>query len=980
MLLLTSYFPNTSPSANGPSIGSTMTTYQCRWTALCFSLPMLAIYIQVSLMEGVLFGASHAAATKTTSTSRILSSLSSVGLSYPYATTGFIQPSLFHKRKGLSSRSHPPVSTSPHQSYYTHNYITTILQPQRRPRFGCYACSTTARFSSNQNEDTIDATVNAEEEDDDECSLQKLYQQVQTEDSDWYYQTFSKLLDVVGVDDPMQELALCDKSDTNDGVEIVTGDSDNDIKMKNDISDEANSDNVDKFGGNALGSTSIDELIKADVDKTSIDSKAKENEMSHSSISNEIDKPGGVNQVTMQKVERGKGQTSGDRVQVGELDDVKEEPSFRDMAQDNENDAKLPLSNKTQDREDEISSDRTQTIQQKRRSSLNGREEYERKNDDDNNNNYEVEDREDTQPPRMKLPVDNVSPVSRANEQQPQSPLSSPTLMVRLRNTYTGEVVKLCPLSTLLNVGYSKKEVLVLRPKVLELIIEDRIPRPKKGLPKRWVRLSRLEEYDGKSEEEDEDEDFDWEVEVLAKKTSDKLAGSDRQKNKDSEGSINEKTKKSSQIREINEPTTTKIGASEVADNERTESVSKTTKRSSDTKEIDQVSESWGPFTSSRLSNTDTGDDAVREQTTSENPKQKRRAVRDEERYDDTQRPPQMKKRRNDDRSKYIEVDDGATDRRYDDDDRRPPQPLRRKRVDDSESRSKTPSQRSSVANEERRRQRQRQRPMDQRRELTIDRGDDDEPPPNKFWMDLPTFRDYLRTEAQLRLKILGPDWKESVLDESRWRYDLYKTWLTMLGEGVGENPLYEYGERSRRPEERRRSPPPPPRSRGDTEAGGSQRQGRQKGRDLEKEEYYASYGKTVRPRGRSELPLEEQNYRNREQRNPPPDRRPRPQSTRGSTWRNFSDLEESLQSSRQERSRLVRRAPMEVDDEEDDDYFDEVYDERRSRSNPSRATRDNGARREYTEPENELPYESERTARKGNGYTSELEDFDEIE
>ena len=67
-------------------------------------------------------------------------------------------------------------------------------------------------------------------------------------------------------------------------------------------------------------------------------------------------------------------------------------------------------------------------------------------------------------------------------------------------------------------------------------------------------------------------------------------------------------------------------------------------------------------------------------------------------------------------------------------------------------------------------------------------------------------------------------------------------------------------------------------------------------------------------------------------------------------------------------------------DDEEDDDYFDEVYDERRSRSNPSRATRDNGARREYTEPENELPYESERTARKGNGYTSELEDFDEIE
>lgn len=60
-----------------------------------------------------------------------------------------------------------------------------------------------------------------------------------------------------------------------------------------------------------------------------------------------------------------------------------------------------------------------------------------------------------------------------------------------------------------------------------------------------------------------------------------------------------------------------------------------------------------------------------------------------------------------------------------------------------------------------------------------------------------------------MRIKILGPDWKETVLDESRWRHDLYKTWLVMLDEGVGENPLYadrpDPSRRARRPRPRRR-------------------------------------------------------------------------------------------------------------------------------------------------------------------------------
>ena len=56
------------------------------------------------------------------------------------------------------------------------------------------------------------------------------------------------------------------------------------------------------------------------------------------------------------------------------------------------------------------------------------------------------------------------------------------------------------------------------------------------------------------------------------------------------------------------------------------------------------------------------------------------------------------------------------------------------------------------------------------------DRGNYSSNNNNKFSMDLPTFRDYLRKEARLRLRILGPDWRESVLDESRWRHNLYKT------------------------------------------------------------------------------------------------------------------------------------------------------------------------------------------------------------
>jgi len=59
---------------------------------------------------------------------------------------------------------------------------------------------------------------------------------------------------------------------------------------------------------------------------------------------------------------------------------------------------------------------------------------------------------------------------------------------------------------------------------------------------------------------------------------------------------------------------------------------------------------------------------------------------------------------------------------------------------------------------------------------------------PKNFWMKLPTFKRYLRNEAELRLWILGPDWEELVRGESEWRLQLYKQWLRAVDNGIGED------------------------------------------------------------------------------------------------------------------------------------------------------------------------------------------------
>lgn len=86
------------------------------------------------------------------------------------------------------------------------------------------------------------------------------------------------------------------------------------------------------------------------------------------------------------------------------------------------------------------------------------------------------------------------------------------------------------------------------------------------------------------------------------------------------------------------------------------------------------------------------------------------------------------------------------------------------------------PPPRSS--NKRRRRQSKRERKME----------DNDDSKSSSIWMDIPTFKQYLRTEAELRLAILGPDWEDWVKGESDWRLNLYKSWLELVDNGVGDD------------------------------------------------------------------------------------------------------------------------------------------------------------------------------------------------
>lgn len=246
-----------------------------------------------------------------------------------------------------------------------------------------------------------------------------------------------------------------------------------------------------------------------------------------------------------------------------------------------------------------------------------------------------------------------------------------------------------------------------------------------------------------------------------------------------------------------------------------------------------------------------------------------------------------------------------------------------------------------------------------------IDRNPyDDDPSGNKFWMDLPMFKDFLRKEAQFRLKILGPDWKESVLDESRWRYDLYKTWLQMIDEGVGENPLYTYTDSSRPRRRRSRTEgtanydsdfntraAPRPRSEERSQAKVTQRR-------YTTDDYNMEEGVDNVQRRRARRPQQ----RKSEQRSEWQSRSSQP--PRREQWSNFSDLEESLMSSKRER------------EDSHQDYQQNSYEDTRPRRRSSEAYEENEMPDAYfdtLEEDDQIQRPRKRMRRKEKSY----EEFD---
>ena len=79
------------------------------------------------------------------------------------------------------------------------------------------------------------------------------------------------------------------------------------------------------------------------------------------------------------------------------------------------------------------------------------------------------------------------------------------------------------------------------------------------------------------------------------------------------------------------------------------------------------------------------------------------------------------------------------------------------------------------------------------------------DPPTTGFWPDLPTFRRLLRDETNLRINVLGRDWRDTIEQENDWRLGLYTSWLRTLHNGIGEPFIQSRSDRRRAPSRRRR-------------------------------------------------------------------------------------------------------------------------------------------------------------------------------
>jgi hypothetical protein len=702
---------------------------------------------------------------------------------------------------------------------------------------------------------------------DDDGSICDVYQQVKEEDSEWY----SKISQMLGND----EMELLDTST------FTCGDDNKEVELQTKANGKVNQvGETSKQIANSLASD--DQTSKEDASvvvskKASIKETPKLETPTDSLIEDSVDEAPSIQEESAEAPVAAR-HSEGHYTQNLDDDDEEDEEDFTEEISNKGTKSKVQSSN-------------TETS----------------KNDDVQRQQNQVDD-------------EKVEP----NQ-------ATPSPIVRIYNEFTKEHENIAPFSTLEKLGYNEKELELLRPQVLELIVDDRIPRPRRGIPKRWVKSVKDDQYD--EEEERFDDDFGWQVQVVSRKKPTKKRESS------SESQNNEQ-------RVIASKDDTADAVEDRIENQK--DVAPVTRRSIESREDEPSSRikdessraPSGKVVENELNEIDDELKQPRRQQQQQQQQQEQQYSSDYEqdfRRERGYRPPPQRRRRPESRR-----DDG-----YDEPQNRRPRGQR-----GSDRRQRTPK----------------------RQELLIDResyGDD--PSGNKFWMDLPMFKDFLRKEAQFRLKILGPDWKESVLDESRWRYDLYKAWLQMVDEGVGENPLYTYTDmpRSRRRRSRSQSDANYEREIDTRAASGrraprSQQDVKQRRTVDDDDDYNYEERRSKRKlddvdvdqRRRTRIPEQTRNEQRpkRQSRSSQPPRKER--------WTNFSDLEDSLlrSKSREDYSqrssgsyadeipRRRRRSSDDYEEESDEDetprrrystdaYVDALEEDQRRRSRARRNT-----------------------------------------
>jgi hypothetical protein len=341
------------------------------------------------------------------------------------------------------------------------------------------------------------------------------------------------------------------------------------------------------------------------------------------------------------------------------------------------------------------------------------------------------------------------------------------------------------PLSTLVELGYSKEEVSSLDTDALDLILNDRIVRPSIGIPAGWKVKIPVVKIRPAQDDIDSSEDLN--------------VAEDSPKN-----GLNDKVTKRTKAnnRKESENWTDDLSLAEVA---AADSKNKVALYS------DPSGQSWGSVSLAdivKLGYTEkdvvTLDPGALNLIAIERVKKPRTGIPTRWRLLERSRP--VKVLGKDQAKKFLEREDQKEKNI------RPRRPSRdekaafggrRPRRENSEARNiRDRSPRGAQ------RQRTRGAPVDDLKTVYDGRSKrkprlaDPPPPGTVFWPDIDSFRNMLRNEASFRLRILGllgDSWAKPIKDESDWRLDLYKKWLWTLHKGVGEPLIESRSDRMRR-------------------------------------------------------------------------------------------------------------------------------------------------------------------------------------